>query len=295
MRMSRILTRLLGAAVFGVAACGKPPTLPTPTPGPLASTGPIAFVSDRDGTDQIYLANEDGSGVTRLTPGTFPAWSRDGRRIAFSNQHQIYLINVDGTGLRYLARGEQPEWSPDGRVIVFSDLEDGSIAAIDVSGSNRRTLYPKRFESARAGSPAWSPDGQRIAFALFFENPSAISGIWLMNADGSHLQYLKECDCSYPTWSPDSQEVAFETHPSRIDVSNANGTGWRTLVALAQFPDWTPDGRLIFTKTPTPDWNATGRRIFVNSGGTVGQQLIPEATAPARSSYSDQMATWRKQ
>jgi hypothetical protein len=66
-------------------SCGgnnnRVPTEPTPVPGPQ-STGPIAFVSDRDGTEAVYLANEDGSLVPRLTDGRMSVWSSDGRKIA---------------------------------------------------------------------------------------------------------------------------------------------------------------------------------------------------------------------
>lgn len=46
----------------------------------------LAFASDRDGTPQVYLANRDGSGVTKLTTkaSSFtPAWSPDGRQLAY--------------------------------------------------------------------------------------------------------------------------------------------------------------------------------------------------------------------
>src|SRR5215211_1632578 len=54
-------------------------------PGP---NGQIAFVSLRDGNDEIYVMNADGSGQTRLTDdpanNLSPSWSPDGERIAFS-------------------------------------------------------------------------------------------------------------------------------------------------------------------------------------------------------------------
>ena len=295
---------LVVAAAIGLAACADPPSVPsplptptpTPSPGPQRSTGPIAFVSDRDGSPQIYLANEDGSMVTRLTPGTSPAWSKDGQRLAFDNGGTIYLINVDGSGLRPLVSGGgEPDWSPDGRFIVFHDYSDGkssitsSISTIEVNGSNRRTLYGEHT----AISPVWSPDGQRIAFSLPDDDACGNQGLWVMNADGSGLRYVTGCWAASPAWSPDSSEIAFETYPTRIDVASPDGTGQRTRVAgLATFPDWTPDGRLIFTRSPSGQYGA-GERIFISDGG-LERQLIPEAVAPARSNYIDRMATWRR-
>lgn len=284
---------VLGLLALATGCDAKAPTLPSGTttlPGEQRSTGPIAFVSDRDGTDQIYLANEDGSAVTRLTPGMLPAWSKDGQRLAFGNAQGIYVINVDGSGLRYLAGGWEPDWSPDGRFIVFRDTTF-SISTVEVNGSN-----PRRLSETKHGavSPAWSPDGQRIAFAVgsYYDCESQILGLWVMNADGSGLQYIN-CDGELPAWSPDSSEIAFYNR-GRIDVSNADGSGQRTRVTgPATFPDWTPDGRLIFTKSPSEGWYVPGQRIFISTGG-VERQVIPEVMAPARSGYSDRQATWRR-
>jgi TolB protein len=75
----------------------------------------------------------DGSGQTRLTRGNAfqsapPAWSPDGRRIAFASERdgnaEIYVVNADGTGQRNLTRDPgyegDPAWSPDGRKIAFT-------------------------------------------------------------------------------------------------------------------------------------------------------------------------------
>ena len=56
----------------------------------------------------------------------------------------------------------------------------------------------------------------------------------------------------------------------------------------AHDPDWTPDGRLIYTKGP---FNGPTPRIFISDGGTE-RQLIPEAIAPARPTYGDWSAVW---
>ncbi len=79
----------------------------------------IAFTSNRDGNDEIYVMNADGSNQTRLTYNDaydgMPAWSPDGTRIAFesrrdSNGSAIYVMNADGSNQTQLTK--RPWWSP---------------------------------------------------------------------------------------------------------------------------------------------------------------------------------------
>ena len=76
--------------------------------------------------------NADGSGVTRLTHNPaddgYPAWSPDGRHIAFDSDRdgnrEIYGMNGDGSGVTRLtdhgADDFTPAWSPDGLRIAFA-------------------------------------------------------------------------------------------------------------------------------------------------------------------------------
>jgi TolB protein len=259
-------------------------------------------VSDRDGTYAIYLANEDGSAVTKLVPGWGPAWSRSGRQIAFSNG-DIYLINVDGSGLRFVTDGREPGWSPDERWLVFQSGRRGSeIDTVNVDGSNRRSV----FDSDGQGSydPTWSPDGQQILFSVgTFINDCF--GLWTVSPDGSGARqfhgpgtgrpprggcFFEDAtfgDAWRPAWSTDGSEIAFTT-PGGIEVARADGSGRHLRVpGPADHPDWTPAGRLIYTKGRFND----ATRIFISDGGAE-RQLIPDATAPARASYSDWQAVW---
>ena len=69
---------------------------PTNTPVPTPLTGRIAFHSERDGNPEIYVMNADGSDVTQLTNhpqyDLHPAWSPDGRRIAFTSYRDEKML-----------------------------------------------------------------------------------------------------------------------------------------------------------------------------------------------------------
>ncbi|MBD0330617.1 MAG: PD40 domain-containing protein [Thermoleophilia bacterium] len=187
-----------------------------------------------------------------------PAWSSDGRRIAFSNLRDrttLYVVEVDGSGLTALTSDDatewDPAWSPDGRQLAFARTTPGGRAAVYVmrpDGSGRR-----RVTDQQGWDPAWSPDGTRIAF-------SNDRGIFVVNADGAGLRRLTG-DGSDPAWSPDGRRIAFSsTHGSedvlpmtiRLFVVNADGTGRAVLTdprvlsaSLATVPGRPRVGRVL--------------------------------------------------
>ena len=130
----------------------------------------IVFESDREGTQQLYVMNSDGSGVRRLSNGgdgrySTPVWSPRGDYIAFTKQSSgRFLIGVmkpDGTGERVLTEGyhnEGPTWAPNGRVLMFFRESQGAnggprIHSVDITGYNERQVATPAFGS----DPAWSP------------------------------------------------------------------------------------------------------------------------------------------
>jgi TolB protein len=155
-----------------------------------------------------------------------PVWSPSGRRVAFVSDREgndeVYVMSVGGGNLRNLTRraGDDgaPAWSPGGKRIAFvSGLRgERGVYVVDADGRRKRNVSP-----GAAGAPAWSPDGRRIAFE---RRVSLGGGVVFFNVDVVHLDGSRELrlvEGREPRWSPDGRTIAFVDN-REIYVVNAN-------------------------------------------------------------------------
>src|SRR2546425_1060653 len=224
------------------------------------ASGQIAFVSDRDGNFEIYLMNADGSSQTRLTNNLAtdfqPAWSPDGKKIAFTSMGEVYVMNADGSNPTRLtndpAGGSAPAWSPDGKKIAFTSMAE--VYVMNADGSSPTPLTYSRPDWDSADQAAWSPDGSKIALtraSFGYCDPDGVcsgSGatlvISVINADGTGIHDL--ASGSGAAWSPDGTRIAFRGDGG-INVRNADGSSGRQVIAAIGgiHLAWSPDGAKI--------------------------------------------------
>ncbi len=272
-----------------------PTSTPMPTPTPLPPTGMptlppqlaaltglgrIVFSSARDGDDEIYVMNNDGTNPVRLTNNldsdTSPAWSPNQQQIAFSSNrdgnYEIYVMNADGTNQTRLTHSETndsaSDWSPDGKRIVFTSAgytANSVIYVMNVDGTALRRL-------ADGWGPRWSPDGNHIAFASGGHNTMDIFVMDIKSKKTTRLTNQAGFNTS-PAWSPDGQEIAFSSDRdgiAEIYVMTVDGKNIRRLTrnsARDYAPDWSPDGAyIVFYAYPYKDAASSGDhkpKIFV--------------------------------
>ena len=254
----------------------------------------IAFSSNRNGTDDLFVINSDGSKPTQVTNTPehegFVTWTPDSKAILFyvlkEGVSTIFRLDLKSQNQEVIGRvpGRSPTLSPDGTQLLYASgsWTEMSLFLSPISGEN-----PKQINDGKsiAWNTAWSPNGKQFAFTGR-TGPKSELAVFVANADGTQVRRvsdvpLEEGAAQWPVWSNDGRWLAIQVG-SRVKKNSAHiwlvevATGKsRKLAAheeayLDETPSWFPDGKRLAFQS-----DRTGRMEvwIMNVDGTNPRQL----------------------
>jgi len=220
------------------------------------ATSKIAFVSNRSGAKEIYIADYDGANAVQLTRdgaiSVAPAISPDRRKVAYtgyqSGYADIYLIDLASGArsriLKFPGTNSGASFSPEGGRIACTLSRDGNpelyIATSNGSGATRLTRT-RGVES----SPTWSPNGSEI---IYSSDERGGPQLYRISAGGGSGRLVPTgySYCTEPSWSPDGSKVAFTARQGGFNIAVTDlASGTSRILAQGQDPAFGPNSRHI--------------------------------------------------
>jgi Tol biopolymer transport system component/DNA-binding winged helix-turn-helix (wHTH) protein len=271
--------------------------------------GKVLAFSDRPSRNEqssIFLLSLDSLEARRLTSpsrtgGDFnPAFSPDGRTLAFNRGLSIYTVPVSGGEEQYLSSGAQYgwglAWTPDGRDIVFAQAgflaNAGWLWKISARGGE-----PERLQFGQGGIEP-SIRGNRLVYSRQELNLN----IWrrkldsLLSASPPDRIISSTRMESGPQYSPDGSKIAFESTRSgayEVWICRSDGSDLLQLThydSISGTPRWSPNGQQIVFDSRVFGSNGNTDIFVVDSHGGSPRRLTGGASAAS----SAEVPSWSR-
>ena len=165
-----------------------------------------------------------------------PQWSPDGKRIAFvsdrSGQEEIWVCDEQGRELKRLTTSQTqkgtPVWSPDSQSLLYS-ASDRALHRCNLA-DNKDVVVTRgevvAFGSTAISNPRWSPDGKWISFSK--SGRDLLPHVYVMPAAGGEAKRITDADSysdSSALWTPDGKALVYL---AGLDTGNIGQSGRST-------------------------------------------------------------------
>lgn len=247
----------------------------TGSPGPFSSR--IAFVKNRDGFRELWMAYPDGRKARPLVKNWIcmsPSWSPDGKRLLFTGFRRmnpdLYLLDLPTGRIDLLSSHPGPNsagaWSPDGKAIALAMRGEKGELDLYLLRPSEGKAEPLTRTPYVETSPAWAPDGKRIAFVSDRTGSPQIYVLDVPSRTIKPLTRFGSYNCS-PSWSPRGDWIAFSGRwqgEFKVFLVRPDGSDLRLVTPYGgnhEDPSFAPDGRHIAFSSDM----AGGKDIYITT------------------------------
>lgn len=263
----------------------------------------IAFVSEKNGLKEIYLADLLGDQLRQVTRhnrlALSPRFTPDGRELSYTSYHRgnpnLYLTDLSQDKLtRPISQRSglnmTPAWHPDGKTMAVTLSPKGN-AELFLMDRNGKILEQLTMEEGLNVSPTWSPDGSKLAFVSDRTGKPQVYVMDMKSRQIKRITYRGNYNTT-PAWSPEGNLIAYsgsqDKHYQIYLISPEGGSPTQITKGPGdhESPSWSPDGQQIAfshtlegrTRISAIFRNGTGQRVLFD---WAGEESMPQWSARA--------------